>query len=83
MFFDTRRRGADFFSEVLQRNNNHHVTYSFATNPNIGHHNFMDRLFSSGNINSDFLKKNLVLPIPQSELNKNDKITQANQNFGY
>ena len=83
MFFDTRRRGVDYFSQVLQRNNNHHITYTFATNPNIGHHNFMDRLFNGGNMTSDFLKKNLVLPIPQSELNTNDKITQAEQNFGY
>ena len=83
MFFDTRRRGIDYFSQVLQRNNNHHITYAFATNPNIGHHNFMDRLFNGGNLTNDFLKKNLLLPIPQSELNTNNKITKADQNFGY
>ncbi|MEO9144821.1 MAG: RagB/SusD family nutrient uptake outer membrane protein [Ginsengibacter sp.] len=83
MFFDTRSRGVEYFRKILQRNNDHHVTYTFATNPNIGRHNFKDRLFNAGNITDDFLKKNLVLPIPQSELNTNDKITTADQNYGY
>lgn len=82
MFFDTRRRGSDYFKTVLQRNNNHHVTYTFATTALSGN-TYRDRLLNNGDLSDDFVKKNLLMPIPISELNTNDKITSEDQNFGY
>ncbi|MGF7229765.1 RagB/SusD family nutrient uptake outer membrane protein [Arachidicoccus sp.] len=83
MFFDTRRRGTEYLKKVLSIYNNDSISYAFATNPAVSGNNFKDRLVNGGNLSSDFLKKNLLLPIPQSELNTNTSITPADQNFGY
>lgn len=36
-----------------------------------------------GALTQDFLKKNLLLPIPLSEINYNEGITVDDNNFGY
>jgi len=80
-YFDSRRRGVTYFRKVLQLNNDHYVTQAFVTNITSG--NFRDRKYNNGNLDDNFLIKAMLLPIPQNEINTNDKITDANQNFGY
>ena len=64
-WFDTRRRGYEYFlEEVIETHNNF---------PNLG--------------NKDFIYpvsvKNMLLPIPSTELSNNTEISQADQNPGY
>lgn len=82
MYVDVRRRGVEFFKLIVDRNNNHNITKTFVANA-IAANNitaFRDRLLPA---TPDQLKKNLLLPIPQSELNANEGLTPADQNFGY
>ncbi|MGL4292340.1 MAG: RagB/SusD family nutrient uptake outer membrane protein [Bacteroidales bacterium] len=83
MYMDVRRRGGDYIKSIAELNNRHHITYSLATSDTVGIHKFRDRIFNNGNISADFLKKNLVLPIPQEEINTNELISVKDQNFGY
>jgi hypothetical protein len=84
MYSDVRHRGVDYLREICERHNNHHVTQAFATNTAVtGIHNFRDRVYNDLVITDEFLKKNLLLPIPQEELNTNDMITVNDQNYGY
>ncbi|WP_026902918.1 RagB/SusD family nutrient uptake outer membrane protein [Pedobacter glucosidilyticus] len=82
MFFDTRRRGVDYFKMIIDNNNNHNITKAFvdyaAANGNVT--NFRDRLLPS---TPELLKKNLLLPIPVDEINTNDEINESDQNYGY
>ncbi|MEJ5960788.1 RagB/SusD family nutrient uptake outer membrane protein [Pedobacter immunditicola] len=82
MFVDVRRRGVDFFKLVIDRHNNHHLTKAMvaAATSNNNTTPFRDRLLPA---TPDLLKKNLLLPIPQAELNANDGIPDGQQNFGY
>ncbi|MGL5318255.1 MAG: RagB/SusD family nutrient uptake outer membrane protein [Bacteroidales bacterium] len=76
-FMDVRRRGEDFFKEhILKRYNSHLITQGHA--PVQANANFWDRLLPENNS-----KKNLLMPIPQDELNANSQISSADQNFGY
>ncbi len=81
-FFDTRRRGVDYFKMVLDIHNNHNITKAFidfaTANGNVT--NFRDRLLPT---TPDLLKKNLLLPIPTDEINTNDEISENDQNYGY
>ena len=65
-WFDTRRRGYDYFLEEVVEKHNNHPTFD---------------------PNTDYVYpisvKNMLLPIPNSELSGNQKITQADQNPGY
>ena len=83
LYEDTRRRGEKFLAKIVELNNNHHITYALATSDTVGVHRFRDRIFNNGNITNDFLKKNQLLPIPQEEMNTNEMIGVADQNFGY
>jgi len=82
-FYDVRRRGVDYFKKVLERNNNDHITAAFAGNSAVSLNTYKDRVFNNGTLTDDFLKKNLLEPIPQTELNTNTQITAADQNYGY
>ncbi|SEA46877.1 Starch-binding associating with outer membrane [Arachidicoccus rhizosphaerae] len=82
-FYDVRRRGTEYFKHVLERNNNDHITAAFAGNSAVSLNTYKDRLFNNGTLSDDFLKKNLLEPIPQTELNTNTQITAGDQNFGY
>ncbi|WP_017257162.1 RagB/SusD family nutrient uptake outer membrane protein [Pedobacter arcticus] len=82
-FFDTRRRGVDYFSKIVVGvHNSHNITNAFidfaTANGNVT--NFRDRLLPA---TADLLKKNLLLPIPTDEINTNDEIGESDQNFGY
>ncbi len=83
MYTDVRRRGIEFLKVILERHNNHNITNEIATNKDLGTHNFRERLFKNGSLTDDFLKKNLLLPIPISEINGNNELTREDQNFGY
>lgn len=82
MFVDARRRGVDFFKLVVDRQNNHNITKAFVAAAQAANNvtAFRDRLLPN---TPDLLKKNLLMPIPQSELNSNESLRASDQNFGY
>lgn len=86
MFTDVRRRGVEFFKKVIERHDNHHITkaqvlFNKETNNNLP---FMDYLILDGVSDIDnFYKKNMLLPIPRSEINGNEALNDTEQNFGY
>lgn len=84
LFDMVRIRGIKYFKMALELHNNHELTkasdeqYLKATN--VWH----DRVFNgSDGLTDDFLKKNLLWPIPISEISANPGITNADNNFGY
>lgn len=78
-----RIRGTEYFKKFLELNTTHEFTIrgeqNYATNVN----NFADRLLNGGNLTDDFLRKNLLLPIPTSEIDANPGLSNADNNFGY
>lgn len=82
MYIDVRRRGAEWLGMVVNWNNQHHITRAFVEHAKNTNNNtaFRDRLLPA---TADELKKNLLLPIPQEEINTNEELTAADQNFGY
>lgn len=85
MFEDIRRRGTVYLRKVLElHNNNNGIKFrtDFQVVNNIGGL-FRDNIINNGTLTEDFLKKNLLLPIPADEINRNDNIGQEDQNFGY
>lgn len=84
MFEMPRIRGVEYFKKALELHNNHEFTIAndaqYATNAN----KFSDRIFNgSAGLTTDFLKKNLLLPIPNSEISANPGISASDNNFGY
>ncbi|MGL5016290.1 MAG: RagB/SusD family nutrient uptake outer membrane protein [Bacteroidales bacterium] len=74
---DVRRRGEEFFNEfIIERHNNHTITKTHS--PAIANANFWDRLFPV-----DQVKRNMLMPIPQEEINTNSAISSSDQNYGY
>lgn len=73
----------DLFKHLLEVNNNHSITqkvYELGE----GKVNFSERRFGdNGVLTESFLKKNLLLPICQKELNTNSAIKPTDNNFGY
>ena len=85
LFEDIRRRGTVYLRKVIELHNNSknvQYRYQLETANSVGGQ-FRDYILSNGNITEDFLKKNLVLPIPADEINNNNNIGQEDQNFGY
>lgn len=84
IFDMVRIRGAKYFKMALELHNNHELTkasdaqYLKATN--VWH----DRVFNgSDGLTDDYVKMNLLLPIPSSEISANPGITNSDNNFGY
>lgn len=77
-FSDLRRRGTEFLKLAVDRHNNHEITK--AHSPELASNRFYDRLFPQS---EDELRTNLLFPIPQEELDTNEKIGIENQNPGY
>ena len=85
MFEDIRRRGTTYLQKVLNiHNSSNDIQYrtNFEVANNVGGL-FRDHIINNGTLTEDFLKKNLLLPIPADEINRNENINQADQNFGY
>ena len=87
LFEDVRRRGTEYLRKVVDLHNNSksiQYRYNIEVTNNILSGNFRDYIIDNGAVVSeDFLKRNLLLPIPLNEINTNDKIEPADQNFGY
>lgn len=83
MFEMVRICGTGYMKKLLEYHNNHEITIAsselYASTKNA----WLDGLFNDGNLSEDFLKKNLLFPIPQSEIDANSSITNADNNFGY
>jgi hypothetical protein len=86
MFEDIRRRGTTYLKKVIElHNNNKNVLYRYKLEVANGvtSGQFRDYILNNGTVTEEFLKKNLVLPIPLNEINSNEKIFPEDQNFGY
>lgn len=84
MYQKIRMRGTEFMKKVFELNNNHGIIKeSVAQNP-ARKGNWGERIYNNGNLNDEnFLKKNLLLPIPKEEIDKNGAIDFTDNNFGY
>lgn len=78
-----RIRGTEYLKKFLELNTTHELTIKGEENYKTNVNNFADRLLNEGNLTEDFLKKNLLLPIPTSEIDANPGLTNADNNFGY
>lgn len=79
-----RIRGVKYFKMAMELHNNHELTKASAEqylkSVNVWH----DRLFNgTAGLTDDYVKKNLLLPIPQTEISSNPGITSDDNNFGY
>ena len=86
LFEDIRRRGTTYLKKVIQLHNTNKdvlYRYNFEVANNITSGQFRDYIIDNGTLSEDFLKKNLLLPIPLNEINANNSIAPEDQNFGY
>ena len=67
--------------KALEYHNNHEFTKASNTYYKNSANKWTDRVYNEGNLTEDFLKMNLLLPIPDSERDANPGITD--NNFGY
>lgn len=79
-----RIRGAKYFKMALELHNNHELTKAsdaqYLKAINVWH----DRIFNgTDGLTDDYLKTNLLLPVPQSEISANPGISNSDNNFGY
>lgn len=77
-WYTIRRRGEDFLRQIMER-----------------HNAFVDQWYSSQKIttlpkfvykydvSATNVRKNMLLPFPADEINRNEAINQSDQNFGY
>lgn len=73
----------DLFKNLLEINNNHSITRKVVEFGD-GKVAWGDRLFNGNDgLTPDFMKKNLLLPINEKELNTNPAIKRSENNFGY
>jgi len=83
-FESLRMFGADMFKKLIQKQNVHELTMA-------GYEKYLttsapisDRVLDGGGtISDDFVKKNLLLPVPQTEIDANAGITANDNNYGY
>lgn len=84
IFDMVRIRGIKYFKMALELNNNHELTIASDAQYNKSPNAWHDRVFNDkAGLTDDFLKKNLLWPIPNSEISANPGITDADNNFGY
>lgn len=78
-WFDIRRRGFDYYKSYITRHNDRvrlsEDTWNSETN---APYNAMDIIFDEGDL---FIKRSMLLPIPQKEINENENI--SDNNYGY
>lgn len=83
-----RIRGAKYFKMALELNNRHELTMASSAQHYASNNVWHDRMFNVGKeggegLSDNFVKKNLLMPIPESEISSNPGITNADNNFGY
>lgn len=83
MFEMVRLCGTPYMKKAWQYHNDHEITRASAARYAATSNVSLDRLYNDGNLTEEFLHKNLLLPIPQSEINANSSITNADNNYGY
>lgn len=84
IFDMTRLKGTKYLKKILEIHNIHEITVANDAHYAATTNKFLDRLFNDKTgLTEDFLKKNLLLPIPDSEISSNPGITDADNNFGY
>ena len=76
-----KARGTEYLKKALEYHNNHEFTKASDAYYTAAAQKWTDRIYNDGNLTEDFLKKNLLLPIPDSERDANPGITD--NNFGY
>ena len=79
-----RIRGAKYFRMMLELHNNHELTKAsdaeYLKAVNVWH----DRVFNgSDGLTDEYVKMNLLLPVPSSEISANPGITNNDNNYGY
>lgn len=84
LFDMVRIRGAKYFKKALELHNNHELTKAsdaqYLSATNVWH----DRVFNStAGLTDDYVKMNLLWPIPSTEISANPGITNSDNNFGY
>lgn len=84
-FYDMIRiRGVKYFKMVLELHNNHELTKASDAQYLTAINQWHDRVFNgTAGLTDDYLKMNLLLPIPLSEISANPGITPDDNNFGY
>lgn len=77
-WYTVRRRGTDYLKRIMEN-----------------HNAFIDKWYSSQNITTlpkfvykydvseQSVRRNMLLPFPSDEINRNEAISQSDQNFGY
>lgn len=81
MYEMIRIRGTEYLKKALEYHNNHEFTKASDAYYTTAAQKWSDRIYNNGNLTEDFLKMNLLLPIPDSERDANPGITD--NNFGY
>ncbi len=81
MYDMIRLKGVKFLKEALEYHNHHDITKASDKYYYSSSQRWTDRIYNSGNLDDNFLKMNLLLPIPDSERDANPGITD--NNFGY
>lgn len=81
-----RIRGTSYLEKLLLKNNNHNITKASYAKGEAGTPQWQDRMFDKGQtdkLSEEFLRRNLLLPIPYSEINANSAISVSDNNYGY
>lgn len=76
-----RIKGTEYLKKALQYHNNHEITKASDAFYKTSSQKWSDRVYNDGNLTEEFLKKNLLLPIPDTERDANPGITD--NNYGY
>lgn len=78
-----RIRGTEYMKKLLTYNIVHELTILGDSNYDANVNSFCDYQFNDGVLDDEFLKKNLLLPIPTSEIDANSALTNDDNNYGY
>lgn len=84
-----RIRGTKYFKMALELNNKHEFTIAsnaqYFESGNIVWHDRVFNVTKEGGegLSDNFVKKNMLMPIPDSEISANAGITNDDNNFGY
>lgn len=81
MYEMARIRGTEFLKKALEYHNKHELTIASDAYYYESAQKWTDRVYNNGDLMEDFLKMNLLLPVPDSERDNNPGITS--NNFGY